>query len=173
MLPSYVKFPFHFLISVQPYCVEVYFYSWKNPFKSIINHWHPVILSITLVSIYSSAFRCYLYVFPYFSVLMWWTWHMITMCSTNGMCVSLLGQAVDSFEAGLRKSLYMWGGDHTYMCEDHMIPVPYKVRGTIKLLFHIRYGGIIRVIESYKVPAVDPNHEDTSHWQLQYSSSEL
>ena len=40
----------------------------------------------------------------------------------------------------------------------------------MRYLFHIRYGGTIRVIysmkalhiDSYKVPAVDCNHEDTS-----------
>ena len=44
-----------------------------------------------------------------------------------------------------------------------MIHDPYKVRGTIRYLFHIRYGETIRVIDSYEVPAVDSNHEDTSH----------
>ena len=58
--------------------------------------------------------------------------------------------------------LYMWGTIHT--CGgDHMIHVPYKVRGTIRCLFHIRHRGTITVIDSYKVPAVDSNHEDTSH----------
>ena len=33
--------------------------------------------------------------------------------------------------------------------------------------------GVIRVIDSYKVPAVDSNHEDTSNWQLQGSCSGL
>ena len=66
-----------------------------------------------------------------------------------------------SFEAVLKKSLYMWG--------DCTIPVPYKVRGTIRVTdsykvpaFYICYGGTIRVIDSYKVPAVDSNHKDTS-----------
>ena len=36
---------------------------------------------------------------------------------------------------------------------------PYKVWGTK------------RVIDSYKVPAVDSNYEDTSHWQSQGSRS--
>ena len=44
-----------------------------------------------------------------------------------------------------------------------MIPIPYKVRGTIRYLFHTRYGGTIRVTEIYEVPAVDSNHEDISH----------
>ena len=33
----------------------------------------------------------------------------------------------------------------------HMIPVSYKVSGTIKFLFHIKYGETIRAIDSYKV----------------------
>ena len=63
---------------------------------------------------------------------------------------------------------------------DHMILVPYKLRGTngylihvryggtvrvidIRYPFHLRYGGTIRVIDSYKVPAMDSNLEDISH----------
>ena len=52
-----------------------------------------------------------------------------------------------------------------------MIPVPYKVRGIIR--YHIKYGGTIKVTDSYRVPAVDSNHEDTSHGQLQGSCSGL
>ena len=39
--------------------------------------------------------------------------------------------------------------DHT--CGENMILIPYMVGGTIK------------VIDSYKVPAVHSNHKDTSH----------
>ena len=39
-----------------------------------------------------------------------------------------------------------------------MIPVPYKIRGAIRYLFHIKCQGTIRVIDSYKVPTVDSNH---------------
>ena len=61
-------------------------------------------------------------------------------------------------------------GDHTSWPEKNYIVhvgAPYiRVGGTILYLSHIRYGGTIRVIQdmntlhidSYKVPAVDPNH---------------
>ena len=48
-----------------------------------------------------------------------------------------------SFEAVLKKII-------SYMWVDHTIPVPYKIRGTIRVTdsykvptFHIRYGGTI------------------------------
>ena len=50
-----------------------------------------------------------------------------------------LGYTLDSFKASLKKSDCTCGGDHTYMCGnltymwgDNTIPVPYKVRGTIR-----------------------------------------
>ena len=50
----------------------------------------------------------------------------------------LLGHTVDLFRSCPEKIMYMWG--------DHTMPVPYKVRGTIRYLFDIRYGGTIRVM---------------------------
>ena len=58
--------------------------------------------------------------------------------------------------------------DHTYggticTCEwDHMIPVPYKVREH-EMPIPYKVLGTIRVIDSYNIPTVDSNHEDTSH----------
>ena len=51
--------------------------------------------------------------------------------------------------------------------------IPYKVWGTISHWqvqgSHIPYEvwGTIIVIDSHKVPAMDSNHENTWHWQLQ------
>ena len=54
------------------------------------------------------------------------------------------------------------GGPYIHV-EDHQIPVPYKVRGDHQIPIPFKVWGTIRVIDSYKVPTVDSNHEDTSH----------
>ena len=61
------------------------------------------------------------------------SYKIATMDSSNIVHVGgWLGHAVDLFWSWPEKIIsYMWR-DHTYMWGDHMIPVPYKVRGTIR-----------------------------------------
>ena len=55
------------------------------------------------------------------------------------------------------KMPHMWGRPYVHV-GDHMIPVPYKVRGAICICggiqypFHIRYGWTVRVISDMKTP---------------------
>ena len=64
------------------------------------------------------------------------------------------------------------GGQYVHV-GDHIIPVPYKVRGDHQTPIPYKLWETIRVIDSYKFPIVDSNHEDSSHGQLQVSHSGL
>ena len=74
--------------------------------------------------------------------------------------VESLGHTKDSFEACLKNHIVHIGGAIQYLFHirygGHQIPIPYKV------------WGAIRVIDRHKLPTVDSNHEDTSHWVTRF-----